>query len=408
MKDLMIAWRSILRHARRTIVTVSALVVGLAGMVVFQGFLSQMMQGFRDGTILSGIGHLQVAANPQYFVDGEFNPFAYGLADAKALETSLERQSGVSAVFPSTGFVAVAGLADQSATLLVKAYPQDRMYFAPNSGMIAPPTDRFNLGTLVSGAMLKPHERDRLLVGATAARVLGAKVGDVVTLMAILPGGNLEGSDFVVSGIFTSPGRDKSFAYTDYETAADFIKTPAPPVLMVIAGSIASVPGIVATLPRSVAVRTWKDLATLYVQVSGILGSFLNVIRAIILLVTLFILANSMNRTVLERMREWGTLRALGTKKRNILFVILWEGCLQGLIGAAAGVALGFLVSAIIDASGGLTYRNGAQAFAIMVKPGLDSVWLNVVPAIVTAGLAAVLPGLRAIRLTPSQCLREI
>lgn len=407
MKDLMIAWRSILKHARRTAVTVSALVVGLAGMVVFQGFLGQMMQGFRDGTILSGVGHLQIAASPQYFIDGEFNPFAYGLKDAAGLAASLGKEPDVTAAFPSTGFVAVAGLGDQSATLLVKAYPSDRMYFAPSSGIVNLPSDRFNLGTLVAGSTVKPEDHDRLVIGETASRVLGAKVGDVVTLMAILPGGNLEGRDFTISGIFSSPGRDKSFAYTDYKTAADFIRMQAPPVLMVIARDIKAVEGLARSLPRGVTFRTWKDLAQLYVQVSTILGSFLTVIRAIILLVTLFILANSMNRTVLERMREWGTLRALGTKKKDILFVILWEGCLQGLLGAVAGIALGFLVSAIIDAAGGLTYHNGAQAFAIMVRPGLDSVWLNLVPAVLTAGLAALLPGLRAVKLTPSQCLRE-
>jgi len=407
MTNVMIAWRSILRHARRTIVTVSALFVGLAGMVVFQGFLGQMMQGFRDGTILSGVGHLQVAANPQYFVDGEFNPFAYGFKDSAAVARTLGKQPGVTAAFPSTGFVAVAGLGDQSATLLVKAYPADRIYFAPSSGTIIPPSDRFNLGTLVDGSTVKPGERDCLVIGETAARILGAKVGNVVTLMGILPGGNLQGRDFTISGIFSSPGRDKSFAYTDYATASDFIGMKEPPVLMVIAREVRAVPAIAASLPRSISFRTWKDLATLYVQVSTILGSFLTVIRAIILLVTLFILGNSMNRTVLERMREWGTLRTLGTKKQNILLVILWEGCLQGLLGAAAGISLGFGVSAIIDAAGGLAYHNGAQTYAVMVRPGLDSVWLNLVPAVLTAGLAAVLPGLRAVRLTPSQCLRE-
>ena len=281
------------------------------------------------------------------------------------------------------------------------------MYFAPGSGVVTPPTDRFNLGTLVAGSAVKPGDRNRLVIGEAAARVLGAKVGDVVTLMAILPGGNLEGQDFTISGIFSSPGRDKSFAYTDYPTAEDFIRMQTPPVLMIIARGVTAVAAIAASLPRGVAYRTWKDLAQLYVQVSTILGSFLTVIRAIILLVTLFILANSMNRAVLERMREWGTLRAMGTKKHDILSVILWEGCLQGLLGAAAGIALGFLVSAVIDAAGGLTYHNGAQAYAIMVRPGLDSVWLNLIPAVLTAGLAALLPGIRAVRLTPSECLRE-
>jgi putative ABC transport system permease protein len=407
VRNLVIAWRSILRHARRTTVTVSALVVGLAGMVVFQGFLGQMMKGFRDGTILSGIGHLQIAASPRYFVDGEFNPFSYGLKDSAALVASLQKNPDVTAVFPSTGFVAVAGLGDQSATLLVKAYPADRMFFAPGSGTVTPPSDAFNLGTLVAGSALKPSDRDGLLIGETAARVLGAKVGDVVTLMAILAGGNVEGRDFTISGIFSSPGRDTSFAYTDYGTAADFIGMQAPPVLVVIAREAAAVSAIAGSLPRGAAVRTWKDLATLYIQVSNILRSFLTVIRLIILLVTLFILANSMNRTVLERMREWGTLRALGTRKQDILSVILWEGGLQGLLGAAAGTLLGFIVSWIIDAGGGLSYHNGAQVFAIMVRPGLDSIWLNIVPAVLTAALAALLPGIRAIKLTPSQCLRE-
>ncbi len=407
MKVLVMAWRSILRHARRTAATVSALVVGLTGMVVFQGFLGQMMRDFRDGTILSGIGHLQVAARDQYFVDGEFNPFSYGLKDSEALSTALERQPAVKAVFPSTGFVAVAGLGDQSATLLVKAYPPERMYFAPPAGTVKAPVDRFNLGTLTEGSSVSPGDRNRLVLGETAARVLGARVGDVVTLMAILPGGNLEGRDFTISGIFSSPGRDKSFAYTDYATASDFIRMPSPPVLIAIASDIGAVKGIADSLPRGVSFRTWRDLAQLFVQVSTIMASFLGVIRAIILLVTLFILANSMSRMVLERMKEWGTLRALGTRKRDILFVILSEGCLQGLLGAVLGIAFGFLVSAVIDVAGGLPYHNGAQAYAIMVRPGLDSIWLNLVPSVATAGLAALLPGLRAIRFSPSECLRE-
>ena len=217
MRNLVIAGRSILRQARRTIVTVSALVVGLMGLVVFQGFLGQMMQGFRDGTILPGAGHLQVAARSQYFVDGEFNPFSYGVHDSAGITTGLEKQPGVEAVFPSTGFVAVAGLGEQSATLLVKAYPPERMYFSPRSGMVTPPADRFNLGTLVEGSSVTPEDRSRLVIGETASRILDAKVGDVVTLMAILPGGNLHGRDFTISEIFGSPGRDKSFAYMDYQ-----------------------------------------------------------------------------------------------------------------------------------------------------------------------------------------------
>ena len=107
-------------------------------------------------------------------------------------------------------------------------------------------------------------------------------------------------------------------------------------------------------------------------------------------------------------MREWGTLRALGTKKRDILFVILWEGCLQGLVGAAAGTAFGFLVSAIINAAAGFTTttarRCTASWRAAWTPCGSTSSRLSW-----SRGSPRFPPGIfRAVRFTPSECLREV
>jgi putative ABC transport system permease protein len=402
MRHLRIAWRNVLRQKGRTLTTLSALILGLAGLVVFQGFLGEQMRNFRDGTILGGIGHIEVAGGEGYFTDGQFDPYGYVIWDAAELSARLAKEPGVAAVFPSTGFTAVAGKGGVSATLLVTGYPPDRMHFAPRTGIVREPKDRFGLGTLEAGSPIKTGERDRIVLGVTAARILQAQPGQTVTLMAILPDGGLAGRDFTVSGIYRSAGRDKMFAYTDYETAKSFTAIAGPPVLDVIA-----VPSIVKTLPAGAAFRTWDRLATLYVQVNTMLMSFLDVIRAIILLVTLFILANSMSRTVLERMQEWGTLRAMGTKKRGVLFIVLIEGCLQGLAGSVIGVAIGFAVSALINVAGGLPVHSGGTLSLVEVRPAFSSVWLNVAPAVLTAGAAAVLPGLRAVRLTLVRCLRE-
>ncbi len=200
---------------------------------------------------------------------------------------------------------------------------------------------------------------------------------------------------------------DKSFAYTDYRSAADFLGIAGT------AGTARAPEGHLLhrrgrrSLPQGIAYRGWKDLATLYVQVNSMLNSFLAFIRAVILVVTLFILANSMNRIVRERMREWGTLRAMGTKKGSIMAIVLLEGCLQGAAGGALGLLLGFAVAGAINVAGGLPYTAGDQSVAILVKPGLDSVWLNLVPATLVAGLASIFPGLRAIRLSPAECLRQ-
>jgi len=398
-----LAWRNVLRQKRRTLTSLSALIVGLTGLVVFQGYLGQTMKGYRDQTVLAGIGHLQVAAAPGYFTDGEFSPYSYGLGDASTLEASLKADRRVAAVFPSTGFTAIAGTGDKSATLLVKAFPADRMGF----GTGAPPLT-FHLGPLVSGSWDPHGGPDRIVLGETAARILKTEVGAVVTLMAILPDGGLNGRDFTVAAIYRSVGRDKIFAYTDLDSAQGFIGTTSPSVLHVLAHNADDTAALAATVSADHTVRTYGELAPFYVQVNSMFAGFLAVIRTILLLVTLFILANTMNRIVFERMREWGTLRALGTKARQILALVVLEGAFQGFLGAVFGILAGLTLSLLINLAGGIPYVNGDEVYQIKVALDADAVWWNLVPVVFTAALAAFVPALKAVALSPSEALRSV
>ncbi|MGA2615480.1 MAG: FtsX-like permease family protein [Spirochaetia bacterium] len=408
MKTIVMAWRNLLRQKRRTLVTLSALIIGLCGVVVFQGYIASLMRNFRDSTIRAGIGHLQIARSPGYFADGEFDPYAYALADTDGLLAGLTGSPGVLAAFPSTGFTSIAGKGEKSITLLVKGYPADRMFFSPPSGRISPPADRFGLGTLLAGTPPAAGEPDRLVLGETAARILGVGPGSVVTLMAVLPNGGLNGRDFTVGAIYRSPGRDKIFAFTDYETAADFTGIRGAAVVHVLATGVGAVDSIAARLPPGLAVRTWHDLATYFVQVNTMFSGFLGVIRAIILLVTLFIMANTMNRIVRERMREWGTLRAMGMKKGKVLLLVVLEGCFQGIVGAALGILFGFGVSLLLNLRGGVPFMADGQRVMVKILLSGQSIWWNLIPAGLFAAAASFLPGLRAVRLTPSECLRQI
>jgi len=407
MKTLQMAWRNLLRQKRRTLITLSALIVGMCGVVIFQGYITSLMKGFRDATIRAGIGHLQIAQDARYFEDGEFNPFAYTVKDQQRVLSDLGRQAGVVAAFPSTGFTAIASNGEKSVTLLVKGYPADRMSFPSAAGRGVPPSDRFTLGTLLTGSAPAPGEKDRIMLGETSARILDARPGSIVTLMAVLPDGGLNGRDFSVQGIFRDPGRDKVFAFTDYDTAVDFTGISGAPVIHVLAADVGAVDAISAHLPTGLVVRTWHDLATYFVQVNTMFNGFLGVIRAIILLVTLFIMGNTMNRIIRERMREWGTLRAMGMKKRRILLLVMLEGGLQGIMGAALGVLLGLGVSALLNLNGGLPFLNGTQRVVVKLMLSGQAAW-NLIPAGLFAAAASFIPGLRAVRLTPSECLRQI
>jgi putative ABC transport system permease protein len=412
MRLVAMAWRNIFRQKRRTLVALSALIVGLCGLVIFQGYIGTMMKGFRDSIIMSGIGHIQVAGGEGYFEDGEFDPYAYAMRDSDQRIAAIAKEPGVQAAFPSTGFTSIAGIGDKSATLLVKGYPIDRMWFEPKSATGSSndrPTGRFTLGKLKAGAQLAPGDRDRIVLGETAARILGAKVGDVITLMAVLPEGGLNGRDFTVAAIYASAGKDKMFAFTDYDSAVDFTGIAGAPVIHVLAKDIGSTDSIAAGLPKGASYRKWPQLATFFVQVNTMFSGFLAVIRAIILLITLFVLGNTMNRIVFERMREWGTLRALGTTKRDLLVLLVLEGSFLGLVGAALGIALGFALSALINLGPGLPFALAGQgAIFIKLHPDFSSLWINLVPAVLVAGIASYFPGRRAVALTPSECLRQL
>lgn len=391
------AWRNLFRHKRRNLTALAALILGLAGLVVFQGYLSQTMRGYRDSTIRSGLGHLQLAASESYFADGEFNPYAYPLAGADKLARVLAADPRVESVFPSTGFTAIAGMGEKSTTLLVKAYP-------PEAG-------KFYQGTLVAGSSPGRGTRHGLVLGETAARILKATVGSVVTLMAILPEGGLDGQDFSVTGIYSSAGRDKIFAFTDYETAREFTRLAGPPVLHVLLRDqedTAAVAALVHQGSSTTVIRTWRDLAGFYLQVNAMFQSFLGVIRLILLLITLFLLANTMNRIVHERTREWATLRALGTKRPALVALVVTEGVFLGLVGAVLGITSGFVFSLGINAFGGIPFHNGPETFLIKVTPDDQSVWANLVPVMVTAALASFFPALKAVRMTPSEGLRHV
>lgn len=106
-----------------------------------------------------------------------------------------------------------------------------------------------------------------------------------------------------------------------------------------------------ATIESISALSTSKDLgiqATDWQSASGLVGQFILVIQLvlytaifIIFLVALVIINNSMVMAMMERVAEIGTMRAIGTQRREVMVLVLLETLVLGLVGGAVGAALG-------------------------------------------------------------------
>jgi putative ABC transport system permease protein len=156
-------------------------------------------------------------------------------------------------------------------------------------------------------------------------------------------------------------------------------------------------------------VKTWYQINDFYPKTVALFERQFGVLLVIILLMVLLSVANSVNMSTSERVGEFGTMAALGNRRRQIFRLIVAENMFLGLIGAAGGTALGVILAA------------GISAIGIPMPPPPNSslgytAQIRVVPAqlgfafavglIATIG-ASLLPARRIVKIPVIEALRQ-
>jgi putative ABC transport system permease protein len=204
---------------------------------------------------------------------------------------------------------------------------------------------------------------------------------------------------------------------------------------------VATVQREIAKLSPSATVTTSSSLAS---EVSGSLASAASLINdlgrwlAAAVLVAAFAVASLLSSAAISRrVREIGTLKALGWRTRRIVAQIMGESAVIGLVGAVLGIAVGFAGAALVDVlapSLAATVANnpgtapaqnvtmGASGVHHSIAPGaqhtipvhltapvsVDTIALAVVLALAGAIIAGSFGAWRAARLRPAQALANL
>src|SRR5205814_9390082 len=90
-------------------------------------------------------------------------------------------------------------------------------------------------------------------------------------------------------------------------------------------------------------VNTWEELFPFVKDLLNTQDVLFNLVTTIFLVVVLLGIVNAMLMSVLERVREIGTMLAVGMRRRQIVSLFVLEGMVLGALGGAIGVAIGFL-----------------------------------------------------------------
>jgi len=210
-------------------------------------------------------------------------------------------------------------------------------------------------GTISSGRTFTSADatKDVALVDSSYATTNKLKVGSTIDL------GNSKAAatKFTVVGIVTEPAGDDSTNVYIPLTVAQSLSGLKNDVntIYVSATSGSDITSVANAITKSLPGVTITDQDTLASQVTGSISSASSLANnlgkwlAIAVLIAAFLLASLLTMSaVSRRIREFGTLKALGWKSRRVVFQVMGESIAIGIVGGVIGVGLGFAGAAAV------------------------------------------------------------
>lgn len=400
--DFSLAARNIIRQRRRSAIAVGAVAFGITALLLATGFIERIFVDFREETIKSQLGHLQIV-KPGYHDTGKANPYAFLLPEVIPKLEAPNGPRNIKTIAPRLSFSGLISHGSSTISFIGEGVsPQEEAEFG----------DALQIS---AGKNLSTDDPRTVIVGEGLARNLGIHVGDRVVLLATTASGGTNAVEVTVRGLFSSVSKqyDDSALRLPLATTRELLRTKGSHVWIVLLNNTAQTDAMLAKvqdkLPKDqFEVVPWNQLSDFYNKTAALFTKQIQGLRVIIALIILLCISNTMIMSVLERIGEIGTAMALGVKRSGILRLFICEGvllgCAGGILGLIVGVALAQVISAIgipMPAPPGkshgflggvlVTWRMGVDAFAL---------------AVITTLIASIYPSWRASRMEIVNSLR--
>lgn len=384
---LNLALRNVFRNRRRSGITMTVIVFGAVGLILFGGYKAITFQGLRESTIRGRIGHLQLML---------------GDANVATVRAAIERDPRVETTAAQITLMGLIGNDDKSETFIATAVEPDK--------------DRnMKAQRIVAGKELPSNELDAVLVGAGLAKSLAVKPGDFLTLMTTTSAGSLNAIDVRVAGIFMSGVKeyDERAVKMPILGAQQLLQTAKVEKLLVFLHKTDDTAAVRADVEQrfpSLAIKSWSELAPYYHQVVLLFNGIFGFLGLIVFAVVIFSVANTVVMSIFERTREIGTLMAIGTSRNRIWRMFFTEGLLIGVIGGLAGLVVAALIATLINNGNVMLppppgYTVGYRLQILLQPPILAT---SFAISVLTATLSSIFPALKASRMKVVDALGHI
>jgi putative ABC transport system permease protein len=333
MKWILFAWKNVMRNRRRSLTAMLITAMGTAAVLIGGGFALFTYESLEEMTARD-TGHI-VLAHAQGFEGDEDVPMQHGLAGADQLAAEFSALPQIRAVAPRIQFSGLISNGDKSSVFVGSGVVPDIDF------RLRGPQMNFISGEAPGSGGPAPE----VVIGNELAKLMKAKVGTSLTLLATTTEGSLNAVDVIVRGIVSVgvPEIDKRLVMADLADVQKLMLTDKVSTLSIYLRDTAQTEAIAAQVKAAhpqLSFRTWSDLAVFYQAVRALYNRIFGILGLIMVVIVAFAMSNTLGMAVVERTREIGTLRAIGTFPHEIVRNFVLEGVVIGGLGALIGMTM--------------------------------------------------------------------
>jgi putative ABC transport system permease protein len=339
---LEIAWNNLRRNRRRTLSTLLAIAIGVSMVVFVNGVTSGISANISDGLVNQIDGHLRIQHRDykKFFITDQEEIL---IGDYRAVAAEVMKNKHVNAVMPRVALGGILGSNNKSTTFFA---------FASDMAMLETVLPDYGKN-LVAGQLLSEGDPDGVMVGRALAKSLKLKLGDELVLLSKTVHGEDSNALLHVRGVMTFPPDEILEQSLLFTTLGGMVKNNLLDLgggatqLVVRIDDTKNVAVVEAELNHYFEMNRmpWRVVPwyenEVYSRIVGMFDGISRLISIILILMVGVVTSNALLMTFFERIREIGTLRAIGMQQIEIYGMLYTESALVGIGGALLGLGIG-------------------------------------------------------------------
>jgi len=414
-----LAKKNLSRSRIRTSISIIAIAFAIFAVVFVRGLINGVLESFFENHIHYKAGHVRII-DKEYTLKERLMSLNYTLNGFNGegyseMSEKIKSVEGVEQVVPRLKFGALVSLEDELVGMLGWGVdPAEETKFIGIDKRIT------------EGRMVQEGNKE-IVMGAGLLKKIGREVGEKVTILFTTPFGSFKGSTFQIVGKYQSDiqALNDQLFFLSLDQAQRILEMPGEVTELLLITSNYNeldlvLPGVnelfsLEDVSGKYAVQPWNKGYDL-VELFDIAITMYNAIYVFIIILSCFVLVNTLIMIVNERTREIGMMSALGLKGREILILFTMEGAMIGVIGSALGTVLGGILTRIFSVVG-IDYSaafEGMESTDLLMSPiyytvfSLENLIFCFTLGVVIVTIACIIPARKAANLEPTEALRKI